>query len=64
MGDVLSGLCGALLAQKVPAGTAARYAVLVHALAGDHAAAQGQRGLLATDLMMAIRRLLNIREIT
>lgn len=64
MGDVLSGLCGALLAQKLPAGTAARYAVLVHALAGDEAAALGQRGLLATDLMMAIRRLLNIRERT
>ncbi|GGD00475.1 NAD(P)H-hydrate dehydratase [Halopseudomonas salina] len=64
MGDVLSGLCGALLAQKLPSGTAARYATLLHALAGDQAAEQGQRGLLATDLMMAIRRLLNIREIT
>ncbi len=63
MGDVLSGLCGAMLAQGLPAGTAARYAVLIHGLAGDHAAADGQRGLLATDLMMAIRRLLNIRDL-
>lgn len=63
MGDVLSGLCGALLAQQLPAGTAARYATLIHGLAGDHAAAEGERGLLATDLMMAIRRLLNIRDL-
>ncbi len=62
MGDVLSGLCGAMLAQKVPAGTAARYATLIHALAGDSAAAGDERGLLATDLMMSIRRLLNIRD--
>jgi NAD(P)H-hydrate epimerase len=61
MGDVLSGLCGAMLGQGLPAGTAARYAVLIHAMAGDAAAAQGERGLLATDLMRAIRRLLNIQ---
>lgn len=64
MGDVLSGLCGAMLAQGLPAGTAARYAVLIHGLAGDDAAAEGERGLLATDLMMAIRRLLNLRDLS
>lgn len=62
MGDVLSGLCGAMLAQQVPAATAAGYATLIHGLAGDHAARQGERGLLATDLMMSIRRLLNIQD--
>lgn len=62
MGDVLSGLCGAMLAQKLPSGDAARYATLIHGLAGDHAAEDGERGLLATDLMMSIRRLLNIQD--
>jgi ADP-dependent NAD(P)H-hydrate dehydratase / NAD(P)H-hydrate epimerase len=62
MGDVLSGLCGAMLAQQVPAAMAARYATLIHGLAGDRAAEQGERGMLATDLMMSIRRLLNIRD--
>ena len=63
MGDVLSGLCGAMLGQGLQAGTAARYAVLIHGMAGDAAAVLGERGLLATDLMMAIRRLLNIQDL-
>ncbi|WP_022961372.1 bifunctional ADP-dependent NAD(P)H-hydrate dehydratase/NAD(P)H-hydrate epimerase [Halopseudomonas pelagia] len=59
MGDVLSGVAGALLAQGLPAGQAARYAVLVHALAGDTAAHGDHRGLLAGDLMMPLRHWLN-----
>ncbi|MBQ0742421.1 MAG: NAD(P)H-hydrate dehydratase [Pseudomonas sp.] len=64
MGDVLSGLAGALLAQGLKAGDAARYAVLVHALAGDRAAAGDDRGVLAGDLMKPIRHWLNVRETT
>ncbi len=62
MGDVLSGLLGALLAQRIPAAEAARYAVLVHALAGDRAASSGQVGMRASDMFMPIRALLNQRE--
>lgn len=62
MGDVLSGLAGALLAQGLVAGQAARYAVLVHALAGDMAADGDDRGILAGDLMMPIRHWLNVRD--
>lgn len=64
MGDVLSGLAGALLAQGLSAGQAARYGVMVHALAGDMAAAGDDRGVLAGDLMLPIRHWLNVREIT
>ncbi len=60
MGDVLSGVIGGLLAQKLPLAQAAAAGVLVHALAGDRAAVQGgERGLLATDLMQPIRELVN-----
>jgi len=63
MGDVLSGLAGALLAQGLEAGDAARYAVLVHALAGDRAAQEeGELGLLASDLIKHIRYYLNRRD--
>ena len=62
MGDVLSGLAGALLAQGLTAPDAARYAVLLHALAGDQAAAGDQRGLLASDLFLSLRQLLNQRD--
>ena len=64
MGDVLSGLVGALLAQQLEAGDAARHAVLLHALAGDRAAQQsGQLGMLASDLIACIRYYLNLRDI-
>jgi len=62
MGDVLSGLLGALLAQRVPAARAARYAVLVHALAGDAAASKGEVGMRATDMFAVIRKYLNQQE--
>jgi len=64
MGDVLSGLIGALLAQRLEAGAAGRYAVLLHALAGDRAAEQGgQLGIVASDLISSIRFYLNLRDI-
>ena len=60
MGDVLSGVIGGLLAQGLNLSHAAAAGVTVHAAAGERATEQaGQRGLLATDLMPYIRRLVN-----
>ncbi|MFN7096079.1 MAG: NAD(P)H-hydrate dehydratase [Gammaproteobacteria bacterium] len=60
MGDCLTGVIAALVAQRVPANEAAALAVWVHAKAGDLAAAEGgERGLLASDLLPHIRKLLN-----
>lgn len=59
MGDVLSGIIGALCVQGNIAVDAACAGVLLHALAGDDAAAQGQRGTLAGDLMPYIRKWAN-----
>lgn len=72
MGDVLAGLCAGLAAQQqcdatfhfsggeegwVPLAT---LAVLAHAAAGDAAARiGGERGLIASDLFVPLRRLLN-----
>ena len=62
MGDVLSGLVGALLAQGIEAPHALRLAVSLHGEAADLAAAQdGERGLLATDLLPHVRHLMNRR---
>lgn len=57
MGDVLSGVAGALCAQGMK--SPARLAVLAHALAGDAAAADGERGMMATDLLPHLRRCVN-----
>lgn len=60
MGDVLAGVCGALIVQGLPLAEAARLATLVHGKAADLVAKQsGERGLLASDLMPTIRSLLN-----
>lgn len=62
MGDVLSGITGALLAQGLDPWAAARLATCLHARAADlAAAADGERGLLATDLLPWLRALLNER---
>ncbi|HLD16464.1 MAG TPA: NAD(P)H-hydrate dehydratase, partial [Coxiellaceae bacterium] len=59
-GDVLSGVIGGLLAQGLDVFAAAEVGVFVHALAADRAAQEGgERGLLATDLMDHLRRLVN-----
>lgn len=57
LGDVLSGILGALLAQGLPAFDAACLAVWLHARAGESLGAQG-RGLAAADLIPAVRQLL------
>ena len=58
MGDVLSGVLGALLAQDMPPGEAAALGVCLHGAAADIAAQGGQRGLAATDLIPEMRALL------
>jgi hydroxyethylthiazole kinase-like uncharacterized protein yjeF len=62
MGDVLSGVIGGLLAQQLPIEVAAKLGVLIHALAGDRAAKQsGERGMMASDLMVHLRELVNLK---
>ncbi|HBS42578.1 MAG TPA: bifunctional ADP-dependent NAD(P)H-hydrate dehydratase/NAD(P)H-hydrate epimerase [Oceanospirillales bacterium] len=60
MGDILTGVITALLAQGLDAWQAACLGVCVHSAAADMAAAEhGQHGLLATDLLPWIRELMN-----
>jgi NAD(P)H-hydrate epimerase len=59
MGDVLTGVIAGLRAQIPDSAAAARVGVLVHALAGDAAARDGQRGLLASDLLAQLRTTVN-----
>lgn len=59
MGDVLSGIIGGLLVQGFSLISAATKAVYIHGTAADLAAKQGERGLLACDLMPYIRKLVN-----
>jgi ADP-dependent NAD(P)H-hydrate dehydratase / NAD(P)H-hydrate epimerase len=60
MGDVLSGVIGGLLAQQLSLLDAAQVGVMIHSMAADQAAAaNGERGLLACDLMPFIHRLAN-----
>lgn len=58
-GDILTGVIAGLLAQGLSAWDAARLGVWLHASAGDAAAAQGEIGLMATDLLPHIRMLMN-----
>lgn len=60
MGDLLCGTIAALRAQGLAAVEAARVGVLIHARAGDLAAAQGgERGLMPSDLLPHLRALAN-----
>ncbi|MGY3039257.1 hydroxyethylthiazole kinase-like uncharacterized protein yjeF [Rhodanobacter sp. TND4EL1] len=59
MGDLLTGIVAALLAQGCSAWQAACMGVGLHARAGDCAARQGERGLLASDLLAPLRALGN-----
>lgn len=58
MGDVLTGLIAALRAQGLEPYEAACAGAVLHAAAGDRAAADGH-GLLASDLFPALRRVLD-----
>ncbi|MBA3930041.1 MAG: bifunctional ADP-dependent NAD(P)H-hydrate dehydratase/NAD(P)H-hydrate epimerase [Xanthomonas sp.] len=59
MGDVLTGVIAALRAQGLSAFDAASAGALLHGLAGDAAAWDGERGLLPSDLFAHLRRLAN-----
>lgn len=60
MGDLLSGIIAGCKAQGLTLWQAARAGVFIHAMAGDIvAASQGQRGLLASDLLHELPRLMN-----
>jgi ADP-dependent NAD(P)H-hydrate dehydratase / NAD(P)H-hydrate epimerase len=60
MGDVLCGLLGALIVQGVGLNNAAQLGVCLHAAAADNLVQNnGERGLLATDLIAAVRTIIN-----
>ncbi len=59
MGDVLTGIIAALMAQGLDSSLAAAVGVEVHARAGDRAARRGERGLIASDLFAELREVLN-----
>src|SRR5690606_38985310 len=58
-GDVLAGVLGALAVQTGKLAQAAHAGVLLHALAGDDAAVDGERGMVAGDLLPHLRRWAN-----
>jgi NAD(P)H-hydrate epimerase len=59
MGDVLTGIIAAFMAQGLDPENAAAVGVEAHARAGDRAAASGERGLIASDLLSELRAVLN-----
>ena len=60
MGDILTGVITALVAQGLTLSQAARLGVWLHARAGDESAlAQGPIGMMATDLLPHLRTELN-----
>ena len=59
MGDVLTGVVAALLAQGCGGLDAAAAGACVHAAAGDAAAGDGERGMLASDVIAALRPLVD-----
>ncbi len=54
-GDVLSGVVGAQLAAGHNEEVATQIAVVMHAVAGDLASRDGERGMMATDIAQALR---------
>jgi NAD(P)H-hydrate epimerase len=59
MGDVLTGVIAGLLAQGLALVDAAMMAVCVHGHAADIVTREGERGMLAMDLMPVLRCLVN-----
>ena len=59
MGDVLTGVVAALLAQGCGPFDAASAGACVHASAADAAARSGERGMLASDVVAALRTRVN-----
>jgi NAD(P)H-hydrate epimerase len=58
-GDVLTGIIAALRVQGLDAEEAACAGVCLHAAAGDRAARMGERGLVAGDIIAALRPVAN-----
>lgn len=58
-GDVLTGVIAALRGQGLAAEDAACAGVCLHAAAGDEAARAGERGLVASDIIAALRPVAN-----
>jgi len=59
MGDLLTGLIAGLLAQRMAPAQALIAGSLWHAIAGEEAGKDGERGTLASDLLPYIRQLVN-----
>jgi NAD(P)H-hydrate epimerase len=59
MGDVLTGIIAALLGQGLSLQDAATTGVEIHAQAGDLAALNGERGMMASDLLAELRNVVN-----
>ncbi len=59
MGDVLTGVIAGLAAQGLSLTDAAKMGVCLHAAAADKAAISGERGMLAGDVVNALRGLVN-----
>jgi ADP-dependent NAD(P)H-hydrate dehydratase / NAD(P)H-hydrate epimerase len=59
MGDVLTGVIASFIAQGLNPWQAACDGVVAHALAGDLAAKDGERGMRATDVVQTIRTVVN-----
>lgn len=62
MGDLLCGLIASFCAQNLDEEIAARVGVIIHSLSADLAAENGQRGMLALDLLPYIREAVNPAE--
>ena len=60
MGDLLSGIIAGLIAQHLSLWQAAQAGVVIHATAGNRVASlHGERGILASDLLAELPRLVN-----
>jgi NAD(P)H-hydrate epimerase len=59
MGDVLSGVIAGLIAQGLEPPQASQAGVCLHALAGDRAAVNGERGMTARDVIGELRAVMN-----
>ncbi|MDF2180398.1 NAD(P)H-hydrate dehydratase [Aliiglaciecola sp. CAU 1673] len=60
MGDTLTGIAAGLMIQGMPVSEVAKLAPCLHAKAADMAAeAQGERGMMASDLLPYVRTLVN-----
>jgi NAD(P)H-hydrate epimerase len=62
MGDLLTGIIVGLLAQQLSLSEAACVGVWLHSTAADRSAeVDGERGMLASDLLPYLRRLVNLK---